>query len=91
MEENKTKNNIITTLAGNFSSNVNKLQSTDFSLKCPQNDIIANSEISMFSGEPAHQSTSSIAKEPIKLNEGDTKINQSSYVTVSTIVFKQSK
>ena len=46
---------------GTFSVNVNKPQSTDFSLQRPQNDI-ANSETSMFSEESRHKSTSSIPK-----------------------------
>ena len=57
LKEDKTKNDIIKILAGNFSANVNKLQSTDFSLQSPQNDIITNSETSIFSGEPAYKST----------------------------------
>ena len=48
LEENKTKNGIIKILAGNFSVNVNKPQSTDFSLQCTQNDL-TNCETSMFS------------------------------------------
>ena len=48
LEENKTKNDIIKILGGNFSVNVNKPQSTDFSLQRPQNDL-TNSETSMFS------------------------------------------
>ena len=75
LEENKTKNDIIKILAGNFSANVNKLQSTDFSVQRTQNDIIAISETSVFSGEPAHKSVLSIAKKPIQLNKGDTKSN----------------
>ena len=47
LEENKTKNDIIKILAGNISVNVNKHQSTDFSLQPPQNDM-ANSETSIF-------------------------------------------
>ena len=39
LEESKIKNDIIEILAGNFSVNVNKSQSTDFSLQRPQNDI----------------------------------------------------
>ena len=35
LEENKTKNDIINILAGNFSVNVNKHQRTDFSLQRP--------------------------------------------------------
>ena len=75
MEENKTKSDIIKILAGNFSVNINKPQSTDLSLQCPQNDIITNSETSMFYGESGHKSISSTPKEPIKLNKGDTKNN----------------
>ena len=74
LEESKTKNDIITILAGNFSVNVNKPQNTDFSLQRPQNDR-TNSETSTFSEESRHQSISSIPKEPIKLNKGDTKNN----------------
>ena len=59
---------------GNFSVNVNKPQSTDFSLQRSQNDI-ANGETSMFSQESRHKSISSIPKELIKLNKGDTKNN----------------
>ena len=53
LEENKTKNNITKISAGNFSVNVNKPQSTDFSLQRPQNDL-TNSEISKFSEESRH-------------------------------------
>ena len=67
LEENKTKNDIIKILAGNFSVNVNKPQNPDFSLQHPQNDL-ANSETSMFSEESRHKSISSIPKEPVKLN-----------------------
>ena len=74
MEESKTKNDIITILAGNFSVNVNKPQNTDFSLQRPQNDR-TNSETSTFPEESRHQSISSIPKEPIKLNKRDTKSN----------------
>ena len=62
--ENKTKNDMIKILAGNLSVNFNRLQSTDFSLQCAQNDIIANSEASMLSEESGHKSISSIPKEP---------------------------
>ena len=68
LEENKTKIDIIKILVGNFSVNVNKPQSTDFSLQRPQNDI-ANSQTSMFSEESRHKSISSIPKEHIKLNK----------------------
>ena len=44
LEENKTKNDIIKILVGNFSVNVNKPQNTDFSLQRPQNDLV-NSEL----------------------------------------------
>ena len=74
LEENKTKNDVIKILAGNFSVNVNKPQNTDFSLQRPQNDL-ANSETSMFPEESRHKSISSIPKEPVKLNKGDTKNN----------------
>ena len=74
LEENKTKNDIIKILAGNFSVNVNKPQNTDFLLQRPQNDL-ANSETSMFSEESKHKSISSIPKELVKLNKGDTKKN----------------
>ena len=50
LQENKTKNDIMKVLAENVSVNVNKPQSTGFSLQRPQNDI-ANSETSMFSEE----------------------------------------
>ena len=53
-EENKTKNDIIKILAGNFSVNVNKPQSTDFSLQWPQN-AITNSATSIFSEEDINQ------------------------------------
>ena len=43
LEKNETKNGIIKILAGSFSVNVNKSQSTDFSVQRRQNDI-ANSE-----------------------------------------------
>ena len=65
LEGNKTKDDIIKTLAWNFSANVNKPQSTDFSLQRSQNDI-ANSETSIFFEESRHKSISSISKEPIK-------------------------
>ena len=55
--ENKTKNDIIKILAGNFSVNVNKPQNTNFSLQRPQTDL-ANSETSMFSEESHFQSLS---------------------------------
>ena len=55
-------------LAENVSVNVNKPQSTDFCLQRLQNDV-ANSETSMFLEESRHKSTSSIPKEPIKLNK----------------------
>ena len=61
-------------MAGNFSVNANKPQSTDFFLQRPQNDI-ANSETSIFSEESRHKSISSIPKELIKLNKGDIKNN----------------
>ena len=77
MEENKTKNDIIKVLAGNFSVNINKPQSTDFSLQRPQNDK-ANSETSIFSEELRHKLISSIPNKPIKLNNGDTKNNRTS-------------
>ena len=71
MEENEIKNDVIKILAGNFSINVSKPQSTDFSLQRPQNDI-ANCETSMFSEESSrYKSISSIPKEPMKLNKGD--------------------
>ena len=54
LEENKTKNDIIKILAGNFSVNVNKPQNTNFSLQRPQNDL-TNSETSMFSEESRHK------------------------------------
>ena len=54
LEENKTKNDIIKILAGNFSVNVSKPQNTDFSLQRPQKDL-ANSETSMFSEESRHK------------------------------------
>ena len=54
LEENKTKNDIIKILEGNFSVNVNKPQSTNFSLQRPQNDI-ANSETSIFSEESSNR------------------------------------
>ena len=85
MEENKTKNDIIKILAGNISANVNKPQSTDFSLQRPQNDI-ANSETSMFSEESRHKSSFSIPREPIKLN----KTKQTSYYKLKNyILFSQ--
>ena len=59
---------------GNVSVNLNKSQSTDFSLQGPQNDK-ANNETSMFSEEPRQKSIPSIPKEPIKLNKGDTNNN----------------
>ena len=74
LEENKTKNDMIKILAGNFSVNVNKLQSTNFSLQRPQNDL-TNSQTSMLSEESRRKSISSIPKEPVKLNKGDTKNN----------------
>ena len=86
MEENKAKNDIIKILAGNFSVNVNKPQSTDFSLQRPQNDI-AKSKTSIFSEESRHKSISSIPKKPIKLNKQDTKNNN----RTSQYQYKQSK
>ena len=74
LEEHKTKNDIIKILARNFSVNVNKPQSTDFSLRRPQSDL-RSSETSMFSEESRHKSISSIPKEPVKSNKGDTKNN----------------
>ena len=74
LEGNKTKDDIIKILAWNFSANVNKQQSTDFSLQRSQNDI-ANSETSIFFEESRHKSISSIPNEPIKWNKGDTKNN----------------
>ena len=61
LQENKTKNDIMKVLAENVSVNVNKPQSTDFSLQRPQNDI-ANSETSMFSEESRDKSISAIPK-----------------------------
>ena len=55
---------MIKILAGNFPVNFNRPQSTDFSLQCAQNDIIASSETSMLSEESGHKSISSIPKEP---------------------------
>ena len=55
---------MIKILAGNFSVNFNRPQSTDFFLQCAQNDIIASSETSMLSEESGHKSISSIPKEP---------------------------
>ena len=69
-------------MAGNVSVNVNKPQSIDFSLQRPQNDI-ANSETSMFSEESRHKSISSIPKEPIKLNNGDTNHRTSQFQSSS--------
>ena len=88
MEENKT--DIIKILAGNFSVNVNKPQSTNFSLQRPQNDI-ANSETSIFSEESRHKSISSIPKEPIKLNKGDTKNNHRTSQYQSSSLNSQNK
>ena len=73
LEENKTKNAIIKILAGNFSVNVNKPQSTDFSLQLSENYMVVNSETLKFSEESVQKLISSIPKEPIKSNKGDTK------------------
>ena len=75
LEENKTKNAIIKILAGNFSVNVNKPQSTDFSLQLSENYMVVNSETLKFSEESVQKLISSIPKEPIKSNKGDTKNN----------------
>ena len=78
-------------MAGKFPVNVNKSPRTDFSLERPQNDIIANTETSMFSGESGHhKSISSIPKKLVKLSKTHTK-NNYRLVTVSIIAFKQSK
>ena len=74
LEKNKPKNDIVKILAGKLCVNVNKPQSIDFFLQRSQNDI-ATSETSMFSEESRYKSISSIPKEPIKLNKGDTKNN----------------
>ena len=79
LQENKTKNDIMKVLAENVSVNVNKPQSTDFSLKRPQNDI-ANSE-----------SILAIPKEPIKLNKGDTKNNHRASQFQSSSLNSQNK
>ena len=84
LEENKTKNDIIKILAGNLSINVNKPQSTDFSLQRPQNDI-ANSETSIFSEESRHKSISPIPNKPIKRNKGGTKNNRTSQYQSSSL------
>ena len=89
LEENKTKNDI-KILAGNFSVNVNKPQNTDFSLQSPQNDL-ANSETSMFSEESRHKSISSIPKEPVTLNKGDTKNNNRTSQFQSSSLNNQNK
>ena len=75
LEENKTKNAIIKILAGNFSVNVNKPQSTDFCLQLSENYMVVNSETLKFSEESVQKLISSIPKEPIKSNKGDTKNN----------------
>ena len=75
LEENKTKYAIIKILAGNFSVNVNKPQSTDFSLQLSENYMVVNSETLKFSEESVQKLISSIPKEPIKSNKGDTKNN----------------
>ena len=77
-------------MVGNFSVNVNKPQSTDFPLQRPQNDI-ANSETSIFSEESRHKSISSIPKEPIKLNKGDTKNNHRTSQYQSSSLNSQNK
>ena len=61
-------------MIGNVSVNLNKSQSTDFSLQGPRNDK-ANSETLIFSEESRQKSIPSIPKEPIKLNKGDTNNN----------------
>ena len=71
LEGGKIKNDTIKILAGTFSVNVNKPQSTYFYLQRPQNDIIANSETPIFS-ESGNNSISSIPKEPIKFNKRNT-------------------
>ena len=74
MEENKTKNDVIKNLAGSLPVNANKLQSKDFPLQRPQNDI-ANGKTSLYSEESRQNSMFSTPKEPINLNKGDTKKN----------------
>ena len=90
LEENKTKNDIFKVLAGNVSVNLNKSQSTDFSLQGPENDK-ANNETSMFSEEPRQKSIASIPKEPIKLNKGDTKNNHRTSQCQSSSLNSQNK
>ena len=81
---------MIKILAGNFSVNVNKLQSTNFSLQRPQNDL-TNSETSMLSEESRRKSISSIPKEPVKLNKGDTKNNNRTSQFQSSSLNNQNK
>ena len=90
LKENKTKNDIIMILAENFSVNVNKPQSTDFSLQRPQKDIV-KSETSIVSEESRHKSISSIPKEPIKLNKGVTESNHRTSQYQSSSLNSQNK
>ena len=77
-------------MPGNFSVNVNKSQNTDFSLQRTQNDL-ANSETSMFSEESRYKSISSIPKEAVKLNKGDTKNNNRTSQFQSSSLNNQNK
>ena len=90
LEENKTKNNIIKILAGNFSVNVNKPE-VQISLYNDLKNDIANSETSISSEESRHKTVSSIAKEPIKLNKGDTKNNHRASQYQSSSLNSQNK
>ena len=77
-------------MPGNFSVNVNKPQNTDFSLQRTQNDL-ANSETSMFSEKSRYKSISSIPKEAVKLNKGDTKNNNRTSQFQSSSLNNQNK
>ena len=90
LEKNKPKNDIVKILAGKLCVNVNKPQSIDFFLQRSQNDI-ATSETSMFSEESRYKSISSIPKEPIKLNKGDTKNNSPTSQFQSSSLNNQNK
>ena len=91
LEENKTKNAIIKILAGNFSVNVNKPQDTDFSLQLSENYMVVNSETLKFSEESVQKLISSIPKEPIKSNKGDTKNNHCTSQFQSSSLNNQNK
>ena len=77
-------------MTGNVSVNLNKSQSTDFSLQGHRNDK-ANSESLIFSEESRQKSIPSIPKEPIKLNKGDIKNNHRTSQCQSLSLSSQNK